>query len=61
MSLPRWLTALKLNTLAQGAKIVRHELTGRAAGAWRAGYMPRGSSRAMLGMRFSLATACREG
>jgi len=29
--LPRWLTALKLNTLAQGAKIARGELTGRAA------------------------------
>ena len=29
--LPRWLTALKLNTLAQGARIVRGELAGRAA------------------------------
>jgi 5-methyltetrahydropteroyltriglutamate--homocysteine methyltransferase len=29
--LPRWLAALKLNTLAAGAKIVRQELMGRAA------------------------------
>jgi 5-methyltetrahydropteroyltriglutamate--homocysteine methyltransferase len=29
--LPRWLTALKLNALAQGAKMVRGELSGRAA------------------------------
>jgi len=33
--LPRWLTALKLNTLAQGTRIVRQELLGRAAGAGR--------------------------
>ena len=31
--LPRWVTALKLNALAQGTKLVREELTGRAAGA----------------------------
>ena len=33
--LPRWLTALKLNTLAQGARIVRGELAGRAAASGR--------------------------
>jgi 5-methyltetrahydropteroyltriglutamate--homocysteine methyltransferase len=33
--LPRWLTALKLNTLVQGTRIVRQELLGRAAGAGR--------------------------